>query len=459
MFEIRPPTSKKCVNKDLAGGMGTRTWVGESLGARVFEYIKNENVVLPNITAAYLAAIFKKAGWEVGVVKIDDAEVLQEKGDLALVPVSIVDCEHELEVVKGLKSQGLHVGVYGTFASAKPEFFLNDADFVIKGEVEAGVLKIAQETLKTEWPKGVFEVEPIKNVDELPFPDWTQFPINKYSYSPALIKKPVLTMLTSRGCPYSCSFYCPYPITAGKKWRARSVENIIKEMEYLKNEYGVKAIDFRDAIFTLDKERTLRLCQSIIEKKLDIIWSCETRLDCLDEGLIEVMHQAGLRNLNVGIESASAEVLKKSNRLPIEVSHQEGIISYCHKLGISVAAFYILGLEGATEESILATIDYASKLNTLVAQFTISTPYPGTSFFDKLQSEGRLLTVSWEDYDAYTPVFRHNNLTPQQLLRLKEKAFVSYYFRLPYLFKHIFRLSYLSKQLKLIPKYIFKKFL
>lgn len=158
------------------------------------------------------------------------------------------------------------------------------------------------------------------------------------------------------------------------------------------------------------------------------------------------MKSAGLKNFNIGIESSSEEILKKSRRLPIKINHQEEIIEYCHKNGISIAAFYILGLEDDTTESINSTINYSQKLNTLVAQFSISTPYPNTEFYSKLSKEQRIIESNWQRYDSYTPVYRHNNIDKKDLLNLKEKAFVSYYFRLPYILKHM-------------PKYVFEKFL
>lgn len=441
LLNIKAAAGRKCVNKDLAGGLGTGTWVGDSLRARIFEWVKKNNVVLPELAIAYLAAIFKKFGWAVKVVEAIDN--FNEPADLVLTPSSIVDCQHELAVIRDLKKSGYYVGVYGTFATSVPEFFLDKADFIIEGEPEAGALKIASEKF---LPKGLMAVTSVQDLDFLPFPDWSLFPIDKYSYSPALNKKPVVAMLASRGCPYSCVFYCPYSITSGKKWRARSIDNVIDEMEYLKRDYKVKAIDFRDPTFTLNRERTIKLAQEIAKRKLGIIWSCETRIDCLDEELLWQMKQAGLRHINVGVESFSEEVLRKSKRLPIKIAHQEKIISFCHKNGITVAAFYIIGLAGDTLESVRQTIRYAKKLNTLVAQFTIGTPYPGTEFFEKIKQEGRLLEKDWQEFDTYNSVYQHENLGREELLALKEEAFVSYYFRPLYLLTHM-------------PKFIIEKLL
>lgn len=434
---------KRCVNKDLAGGMGTKDWIGNTLRARIFEQTKKRNVVLPHLAIAYLSAIFSNNGWEVQIAEVRGLDVPTESFDLILAPTSIVDSNHELEVIKKLKNKDAYIGVYGAFASAMPEFFSSAADFVICGEVEATALEIAK---SNQLPKGIIQAKAIDDLNALPFPDWSKFPIHKYSYSPAINKKPVVTMLASRGCPYSCAFYCPYPIVSGQVFRARSPENVLAEIDYLVEDYKIKAIDFRDMTFTMNKDRAMEIAKAIQGRSYNIIWSCETRLDRLDKDLIKEMHKAGLRNLNVGIESLSEEILKKSKRLPVELEHQEELIAYCNKLGINVAAFYIIGLEDDTEESILATIKYAKKLNTLVARFAISTPFPGTTYFDELKDNKRLLASSWEDYNSFDLVFKHKNLSREKLLKLKEKAHVEYYFRPAYIRKHV-------------PKFILEKLL
>ncbi len=139
LFNIKARSDKKCINKDLAGGMGTGTWVGASLGARIFEHVKKKNVVIPAITTAYLAAIFKKVDWQVKLIEVGQGnDFSSEDADLALLPTSIVDCNHELEIARILKHRGLCVGIYGTFASAVPDFLEKDVDFVMPGGPEAG---------------------------------------------------------------------------------------------------------------------------------------------------------------------------------------------------------------------------------------------------------------------------------------------------------------------------------
>ena len=154
-----------------------------------------------------------------------------------------------------------------------------------------------------------------------------------------------------------------------------------------------------------------------------------------DKELLVALHKAGLRVINIGIESVREDILKKSGRLPIGIKHQEDIIDFCKKTGIKVIAFYILGLKDDTKESILETIRYAKKLNTYLAQFTISTPYPGTKFYDDMKS--RITTKDYSLYDANHLVYRHDNLAEKEIYRLKERAFVSYYFRPMWIFEYI----------------------
>jgi radical SAM superfamily enzyme YgiQ (UPF0313 family) len=156
---------------------------------------------------------------------------------------------------------------------------------------------------------------------------------------------------------------------------------------------------------------------------------CETHLDYLDEDLLDRMQASGLRSIKVGIESANASVLEGVRRHHPGRERIRRLLDHCDRRGIGVVAFYILGLPSDTEESIEATVDYAMELNTLGAQFTVATPYPGTGFFEAASAEGRLLTEDWERFDIYTPVMRHDRLSPAAIQRLKSRAYQQYYLR------------------------------
>lgn len=425
-----PPRGRGCINKDVNGGFGTATKIGDSFFAKFIERSKKKGVRLPILTLGYAAAILRKNGHQVTyeTKPVSDA-------DLVLIHSSIVDYKQEIEVAQELRKK-TKVGIIGPFASAKPEMYEQHADFVIIGEAEAILMTITD----SHVPQGVVNSQTITDLDSLPYPDWKGFPVETYSYYPVLKEKPFLVIQSSRGCVYSCSHYCPYTFSQGTKWRNRSVDNVIGEMKMLKEKYNVKGLLFRDPLFTCNKQRIEEMAKKMIDLNLDLHFACETRLDLLDEHLLDLLYNAGLRSINVGVESADEEVLKNAKRKPVAQMHQEKIIAYCDKKGIKISAFFIIGLLSDTEESINKTIAYAKKLNTHIAQFTINNPIPGTPFHEEMKP--LLITDDWEKFDNYTPVFRHPNLTSEQLLKLKEKAFVQYYLRPAYFAKYIKRMLF-----------------
>jgi len=430
LIQNQSPRKSRMVNKDLAGGFGTATYFGKSVRARLLTWAKKGSIIMPSLTLAYLVAIFRKQGFEVSFCR-DYHRV--GSADLYLIMTSIVDCNSDLEIAKYLKRKFFQakVGFIGTFATVKPEFYIKSADFVIQGEPESYFTKPIQIDNLT----GIINVPLQESLDELPFPDWSIFPYKNYSYFPTLKGKPFLPVISSRGCTFSCAHYCPYPLVSGRSWRRRSVENVISEIKYLIENYQIKSLLFRDPIFTLDRKFAREFAQQLIDQQIKIEWACETRLDCLNQELIDLLYQSGLRAFNIGVESSDEVVLKDFKRLPIKADTQESLISYCQKKGINISAFYILGLPSDTKESIKQTIKYAKFLNTNTAQFTICTPYPGTAFYDEVRD--KIFETNWEKFDAYTPVFKIENLTPRELLKFKDYAHSSYYFRPGWLFKFI----------------------
>lgn len=424
-----PLSEGKYLNKDLAGGYGTRRSIGRGILAKILE-MQKAAIRAPYLHFAYISAILKKNGHE---VIYSDSKIPQDC-DIIFLPSSIIDYKNEVNVAKNIKEKTRSkVGFVGTFASVMPEIYLKAADFVIIGEPEEAVMKIKDKVLR-----GKVISKPMPNLDTLPYPDWGIFPESYFSYRPIIQKTPFFTIQSSRGCPYGCGKYCPYVVAQGNVHRARSVKSVIDEIKYLKDKYGVKALLFRDIVFTLDMKRAEQIAKEMIRNKFDIEWACETRIDRLTLPLVKLFHKAGLRSMNLGIESASDEVLRSSSRLPIKTEHQEEIVNYCEKNGIKISAFYIIGMHDDTRKTVLETIRYAKKLNTDIALFTINTPYPGTPYYNEIKD--RIFKgIDWKDFDAYTPVYRHESMAKEELLWLKEKAYISYYFRSRWMIRYVLR--------------------
>ena len=419
-----------CNNKDKAGTFGN-TSHGEGLVSKIYAFAKRNQVDVPVIHFGYMAAIFRRHGHEVHFY--DKAPRDEE---LVILASSITGYDEELEFVRKIRKPGRKIGFINAFASAKPEIFLEEADFVIKGEPEASVIQIATGELD---PKGVIDSPLIHDLESLPFPDWDGFPVNRYGYYPVLRKSPTLSILTSRGCVFDCS-YCPYMVTQTEKWRRRSAKNIVDEIEYLIQKYKVKSLVFRDIMYTQSKQRAIEISEEMIRRNVNVEWSCETRADCLDEETLKVMRKSGFKALHLGIESPEDDIVKKSGRLPIKESQQEKIVRICEELGIQVIGFFILGFTHDTADSMRKTIEYAKALNTPLAQFDVMTPYPGTKYFDEIKD--RITDFDWKKYTTHHPVVKLDHVTHDQVLEFKNRAYREYYFRPSWIQKNVSKILF-----------------
>ncbi len=410
------------VSKDtVVGGYGSRLDPFTRV-TTVMAYLKKKFHDVPSVHMAYIAAILSRAGHE--VLWTRGEEVV---GDVALVLSSLVDHKNETAWADRMRAKGVKVGFIGITASKMPELFADHCDFILNGEPEAAVMRLAQGVV----PQGTVVSEQIDDLDSLPFPRWDLVTEDRSRMGFKFFTRPVgggYPLLASRGCPEFCT-YCPHRILAG--YRMRSIANIVDEMERLCDQVSRPYVIFRDPLFTEQRERVVELCDEILRRGLKLTFEAETRLDRLDVELLDKLYAAGFRAMSFGVESLDPATLKKSGRRPIPQSHQREIIEHARKLGIVTAAFYVLGFLQDDWHSIAATIDYATDLGSTFAQFKMLTPYPGTPMFKQL--EPLLTETDWEKYDGFTPTFRHPNLTDRELRFLLGAAYKRFYMRPSYL--------------------------
>jgi len=213
--------------------------------------------------------------------------------------------------------------------------------------------------------------------------------IKKYFY--ASLRHPQITILTARGCPFNCSF-CNIPFKAS--YHARSPENVVEEFQYVQNELPeAKEIMIEDDTFPVNKQRTITICNLLIEKEIKLTWSCNARVD-MDYETLKTMKAAGCRLLCVGFESPVQKVLDtvhKKTTAEIQLKFMEN----CRKVGLLVNGCFILGMPGDTKETIKETIEFAKKLNPDTAQFYSAYAYPGTEMWEWAKKNGYLTS---EDY-------------------------------------------------------------
>lgn len=416
-------------NRDQTGGFGSGMHASGLVGKTVAR-LKKKGLRVPILSLAYLNAIAREEGLE------SNFYTDMPKGEsIVIIASSMLHHHHEIDLANKIKKRfpNSRLGFIGPFSGEYPERFDTASDFVIQDEPEEVFRLICRGDLE---PAGVIRPTDKVDLNSLPFPDWNGFDIGSYGYVPALPRKPFLTIQGSRGCPFACEF-CPYLVMQGIPLRRRNNDHIIAEMRYLVDNYKIKSLLFRDITWSMNKKFSKDLCELIISQEFDLDIGVETRADTLDNELVDLMARAGVKVVNLGIESPDEDILTASGRRPIKDEKFRNIIQKLEQSGIQVQGFYILGLIDDTEESIQKTINYSHKLNTYTAQFCVLTPIPGTKTFRDL--EHRLLTTDFSRFTHYEPVVKIDGISSDRISEYVNKAYNGYYLRPAWLLKHGFK--------------------
>jgi anaerobic magnesium-protoporphyrin IX monomethyl ester cyclase len=266
----------------------------------------------------------------------------------------------------------------------------------------------------------------IPSLDDLPIPMHELLPLQKYRMP--LIKGPFTFIVTSRGCPAGCT-YCIKHVSYQYSARLRSPKLLIEEMWELKKQ-GIHNIHMYADLFTINRTQVIELCQLMVEEKIGIKWTCNSRVDYVDEEMLNWMAKAGCRLISWGIESGNEQILKHA-RKGANPAKAKQALTWAKKAGIMNWGYFIIGLPGETEETIRQTIDFAKTLPLDIALFHVAAPYPGTPFFFEVVKEGWFRPgTRWEqvDMDKGT-VLDYPNLSAEQLLYWQKRAFKEWAFR------------------------------
>ncbi|RLE09664.1 B12-binding domain-containing radical SAM protein [Candidatus Aerophobetes bacterium] len=290
----------------------------------------------------------------------------------------------------------------------------------------------------------------IENLDELPFPAYHLLPMDRYKVG----RHHFANIITSRGCPFSCIF-CSSSQLCGKRWRARSPENVIEELKVLKYEYNISEVEFLDDTFTLNSPRAEKICDLMMRENLNLSWSASSRVNTLTQRLANKMRKAGCHTIYLGIESGSQKILDLIQK-GTNLVQAERAVEILKGAKINVLGSFIIGIPGETIKSIKKTIKFAKKLNLNFAQFSICTPYPGTKLFDIARERGFLLTRDWSKYTILDPVMKTPGILSKELKRWLLKAYLSFYLRPKFLLEQVKRrdLFFFRKALKAGLNYI-----
>jgi anaerobic magnesium-protoporphyrin IX monomethyl ester cyclase len=235
----------------------------------------------------------------------------------------------------------------------------------------------------------------IPNLDDLPMPRHELLPLDKQRMP--MMKGPFTFIVTSRGCPAGCKF-CIKHVSYQTSVRIRSAHKIFEEIQHL-SELGIHNVHMYADLFTVNRAQVVELCQLIISSGLKVKWTCNSRVDYVDEEMLRLMGQAGCWYISWGIESANEQILKQIHK-GYRKEQVLKALNQAHAAGIHNWGYFIIGLPGETEATIQETITYAKKLPLDICLFHIAAPYPGTPFFYEVAEKGWFRPgTKWEEVD------------------------------------------------------------
>ena len=326
------------------------------------------------------------------------------------------------EMAQTSKKYGLTTVLGGPHLTIMPRESLEPqhsyVDYVFKGEAEHTFLELVN-TIEAGQPVELlpgmhmrrngeivsdYGSPMIEDLDSLPFPAHDLFKIDRYTNLQPLTDgldrhARSFTILTSRGCPYKCTF-CSKPVT-GDTWRGRSVENVVAEWRWLVKELGATEIGVTDDIWNLKMDRAKELCKRLIEEGLNTVpWVTVhgMKVNHTDLELFQLMKAAGCKRVGFGVENGDPWMLRNVIRKGQTLDQVRDAFKNAKAAGLSTMGFFIFGMPNETEETMDATIDLALELDPDLANFMLAAPFPGTKMYDMIQEGGEIFANEWPDY-------------------------------------------------------------
>ena len=348
---------------------------------------------------------------------------------------------HMAEMMKDLNPK-LKVAFVGPPVTVEPEKSLRIApaiDFIVRKEFDHAIVAYATGTPLEEIPSVSFrrpdgsfmhnaDGAVIENLDALPWASKVyKRDLDFRRYNVPFLHNPYVAIYTSRGCPAQCTF-CLWPQThSGHRWRLRSVDDVVNEVRWVKDNFpGLKEVFFDDDTFNYQKARTIALCNEL--GKVGITWSCTSRVTT-DFDTLKAMKDAGGRLMIVGYESGDQQILKNIKKgATIDMARR--FTANAHKLGLTIHADFIVGLPGETRDSIRNTINFAKELDCETIQVSLAHPYPGTEFFDYVKKNNLITLDAMTDEKGHQlPNIIYPGLDRGELVESVERFYSEYYFR------------------------------
>ncbi len=411
----------------------------------------------------YLASVLRERGHQVGIydsaVEDESLEDVVSRGRYQVLGITavtplIVDAWNVAKVGKRL---GMITVLGGPHLTLLPEESISpehpEVDYVIKGEAEESIVEFVdalEGRLPMELVHGLYwrrngelvinaPARLVPNLDAIPYPAHDLYKITRYTnlnpLTDGLDKKArAYTIMTSRGCPYKCT-YCSKPIT-GDTWRPRSVENVIGEWRWLVKDLKATEIGMTDDIWNLKLDRAKELCRALIREGLNTVpWATVhgMKVNHTDPELFQLMKQAGCKRVGFGVESGDPAILRNSIRKAQSLDQVRDAFRWAREAGLQTMGFFIYGMPQETEETMEKTTRFALELDPDLAHFMLATPYPGTEMYDVIHKYGNIFANEWADYAIQSDKARFTmpDYDPDMVVRKWKEAYRRFYLYRP----------------------------
>jgi radical SAM superfamily enzyme YgiQ (UPF0313 family) len=428
--------------------------------------------IFPPLGLAYIAAFLRNKNYEVKILdayanNMKEREILsivkKECPDIVGITCSTANFLLASTIAKQIKNiKDSFIVFGGSHVSALPEETLKISPFIdaiVSGEGEITfyeLVKSIDEKKSFKNIKGLIYREGkkiiknkprslIDNLDNLPLPARDLLPMEKYHSYSYFSRGKFATMITSRGCPFSCIF-CASSVMWRRRYRCHSIERVLIEISEIINKYKIRHILFNDDEFTLDKKRTEKLCDMIIKSNYDIEWGCLSRVSDINKKLLQKMKKAGCIDIYFGIESGNQKILNSINK-KITLNQIRKAVKLTKEVGIMARNGFVIGLPNDTKETIEETINFAKELDGDITYFNIAIPFPGTQLYETAIKNGFLKISDWSKFSAIgnCAVMSNENLSNEEITRLVSKAYMKIYLRPNYILRRLFKIKSFSE--------------
>ncbi|MBF0439232.1 MAG: cobalamin-dependent protein [Magnetococcales bacterium] len=419
------------------------------------------DLVIQPLGLACIASFLQSKGfdtvlYDANAYHLVRSEILQYIDQIGPDMIGISVMTYQLPIVvsflRDLKRRNSHLLVVlgGPHVSAEPQSTMEccmDVDYVVTGEGEYTMLELLtllKQGGNLDAVKGIGyrhenniiinpHREMIKDLNELPYADWSSLPMEKY-WDVFTTRKNYARIFASRGCPYKCTF-CDAPRIMGNKLRKRTPENIIGEITLLYDKYNVREFLFNDSTLNIDNKWLVSLCEEILKMGRPIIWRCNVRADRLQKDILHLMKRSGCVKVIMGIESADDAMLRSMQKGESLDDIRRGM-QILKEVGMPSDHGFIIGMPGDTVESIHRSIHFAREIDASVVTFSLATPFPGTAFYEQAKQEGMVVN-DWAKFDFFGIPYVPQGMTKEQLQECYRLAVKEFYLRPKYLWHRL----------------------